>query len=91
MELLDYTKLKPGSATKLRTLKSKMTSWRTVHASISDMKDTPSNLETLSLLLGIEATEPSLGRQQIMSRLHMRINGMRQRLEYNKLLRYVKR
>lgn len=90
MEVTNYATLAPTSASKKR-LNSALVSWRKVYAHIRDMDDSEKNLKELSEMLALEMSNPDGGRHQILTRLHMRINAMRQRLEYAKVMKHAVR
>lgn len=62
-----------------------MRSWRTVYDAIAVLDDTKPNLERLTDMLVYEVHNGS-PRPQLIVRLHMRINRMRQRLEYQDIM-----
>jgi hypothetical protein len=72
-------------------LEPKMTSWRTVYDHTHLMDDSSGNLKQLGLMLAWELHNPDGPRAQILTRLHMRINAMRQRLEYSTVIKRATR
>ena len=80
-QVLDFCSVKLTPALK-KELTPLMISWRTVHTSIRDMDDSTENLDQLARMLAFEAQsdEP---RVQLVTRLHGRLNAMRQRMEFN--------
>jgi hypothetical protein len=85
MQATDYSKIK---ITRVRQgeLAAALHSWRTVYRAIKDLDDSDESLHYLADMLACEVRNPDGPRLQIMTRLHMRINAMRQRLEYNSVL-----
>lgn len=76
---VDYSKVKVSKA-RAEQLADVISSWRTLWTAIKDLEESNDNLTYLSELLVCEARNPDL-RADMLSRLHMRINGMRQRME----------
>lgn len=72
-------------------LDSVMRSWRTVYARTHTLEDSEENVKLLGQMLVYEATNPNGPRAQVMTRVHMRLNAMRQRLEYSHLISRAKR
>lgn len=88
MLTIDYKRL-VVSKTMYLELEPKMESWRTVYASIKDMKDLKTNVEELCDMLAWECKNPNGPRSQIITRLHMRLNAMRGRLEFAELAQHA--
>lgn len=90
MEVVDYKKVEVPKGMKPVVVKQ-LQSWRTVHPVLKAMEDSPKNLTHLSCLLAEELRNPAGPRAQIMTRLHQRINAMRQRMELAKVVIHAKR
>lgn len=90
MKTQDYSaiQLPTSKRTKMEPV---MRSWKTVYKEIRLMRDSESNLAVLSEMLAYELDNDMGPRAQVLTRLHMRINAMRQRLEYSKIIQNAKR
>lgn len=90
MEVVHYPKIKLEKSQKA-DMTALMSSWRTVYAAIKDMPDSVENLDKLAEMLAWESQNPAGPRKHLLDRLHMKINSMRQRMEYVNLLKVAKR
>lgn len=90
MEVAQYQKMSL-SGKKVKDLASIMTSWRTVYAAMSELEDSTESLDRLAEMLAWESHNKDGPRYQLLSRIHMRLNAMRQRLEHAELLKVAKR
>lgn len=88
--ITDYKKL-PLTPKEKKQIEAVMFSWRGVYPTTQKMEDTPRNVEILSKMIAWEANNPAGPRAQILTRLHMRLNAMRNRLEFATLGQYATR
>ena len=86
MKAIDFSRIRlsPKDRTELATV---VLSWRSVWSTIKTMPDDADSIEKLAKMLAFEARNPNGPRVQIISRLHGRINGMRQRIEMHGAMR----
>jgi hypothetical protein len=90
MDVKDYSAVELSRIQK-QNLTPKMASWRTVYDQTHLLEDSSHNLKQLGLMLAWEIKNPDGPRSQILTRLHMRINAMRQRLEFNAVIKHAAR
>lgn len=86
--IIDYKKIVVPPSTK-KKLQPALSSWRSMHPYIIGIKDTAKNLDMLSALLSLELNSPR-PREQIITRLHMKISAMRRELERTRALTSAK-
>ena len=79
MDATDYLQLQLTPAARAE-FAAAMHSWRTMHPEIRSFPDSNESLTKLATMVALELTRDP-PRHQILARLHMRINAMRQRME----------
>lgn len=87
MNSINYSKIK-FNAIKKAELDATMRSWRIIYDATSDMPDDEPSLAKLVDMLVYEMHNDA-PRAMILVRLHMRINRMRQRIEYREIMNEV--
>lgn len=80
MEATVYSKLTLPPKTR-KALAPAMASWRSLHKEIRHLPDSNESLTTLAQMMVLEIHREGGAREQLLGRLHMRINAMRQRME----------
>jgi len=83
-----HTQIKVTKADRARLTKY-LGNWRTAHGYVSTLEDTPENVDEIAVLLNIELTNPLWPREHIIKRLHMSLNRMRGRVEYDRMMSNV--
>lgn len=90
MEAVNYQRLVLTPA-QFKSVLPTLTSWRTVYPVIKDLPDSDASLKKLAHMLAVEMQNKNGPRSQILTRLHMRINAMRQRIEVAQITKAAKR
>lgn len=81
MEATVYSKIRLTSKDKT-SLAPAVASWRSLHNEIKGLPDSNDSLTRLAQMMALELARDGDGpRAQLLARLHMRINAMRQRME----------
>jgi 16S rRNA U1498 N3-methylase RsmE len=80
MQATDFKTVKLTGAQK-KVISPMMQSWRSVYPEIKDLEDSNASINMLMRMLVSEMANKEGPRLQLMTRLHMRINAMRQRME----------
>jgi hypothetical protein len=62
-------------------------SWRTAHAFVKSLDDTPGNVEVIAEMISCELRNPELPRLHLVNRLHMTLTQMRKRVEMAEMKR----
>ena len=89
MAAIDYAAI-PLSAGQRMSLAPIPVSWRTLYPVMKELVNSNASLAMLGTLIACELQNAEGPRQQILGRIHMRINAMRQRLETTQILRLAK-
>lgn len=84
MEAFNFEKIKLPSQ-KQAALARDMTSWKNVYTAIAKLPQSDKSLTELSEMIAFEMRRDA-PRAQLLARLHMRLNNMRSKMEYERLM-----
>lgn len=87
MEVVDYKNMRLTAAQR-KALALVMGSWRSVHVQMRVLDESIKSLNTLATMLAYEL-QSTAPRHQLITRIHMRINAIRQRMEYAMAIKHA--
>lgn len=91
MQLTDFKQIEITPKER-KFLAPHMHSWRSIYPLSAELEDTQKSLGILEKMLAYEVQVTEGGaRKQVLTRLHMRLNAMRNRMEFVKLEKHAVR